>query len=144
MRKCSVCGKKVPQYTQCTCELKKRLENYKDYQKRRLQDEAEKERVSFYQSKEWEQCRDNVARHQYNLDLLEWSKGNIIQAEIYHHVIEVRESKDTMLDMSNIIGLTKANHNKVHYCMNQSKKEKEKMQNQLKEILKDFEHLYCE
>lgn len=65
MRKCTVCGCKVPQYTQCECERQKRLDNYKDYQHRRTLDEEEKERVAFYQSKEWELCRDTVARHQY-------------------------------------------------------------------------------
>lgn len=143
-RKCTVCGNKVPQYTQCVCEKKKRLDNYRDYQERRVRDEAEKERTAFYQSKEWEQCRESVARHQYNLDLIEWSKGEVVQAEMYHHVIEVKEDADGRLDTYNIIGLTQANHNKVHAFMNRGSKEKKIMQDMLMDILDRFESEYYE
>ncbi|MDF2844811.1 MAG: endonuclease domain protein [Herbinix sp.] len=139
VRKCTVCGKKVPQYTKCACEIQKRLDNYKDYQKRRVLYEDEKERVDFYQSKEWELCRATVARHQFNLDLLEWSKGNIVQAEVYHHVIEVKESKDVWLDIYNIMGLTQSNHNKLHAQMNQSTRKKKAIQAELMSILHRFE-----
>lgn len=141
-RLCTVCGRKVPQYELCQCEHKKKLDNYRDYQRRRMLDEEEKERVIFYQSDEWKQCRDTVARHQYNMDLIEWSKGNIVQAELYHHVVEVRQSKEERLDIYNIIGLTQANHNKVHAFMNQGYREKKKIQDMLMEILDKFEAEY--
>ncbi len=141
-RKCTVCGNKVEQYTQCVCERKKRLDNYKDYQQRRLQDEAEKERVAFYQSDEWEQCKKSVARHQYNLDLLEWSSGRVVQSELYHHVIEVRDSKDSMIDIYNIIGLTNGNHNKVHAIMKQGPKKRKQIQDMLMDIIDRFEKEY--
>jgi hypothetical protein len=134
----------VEQYAQCVCERKKRLDNYKDYQQRRLQDEVEKERVAFYQSDEWEQCRQTVARHQYNLDLVKWSRGRIVQAELYHHVIEVRDSKDSRLDIYNIIGLTQSNHNKIHAIMKQGWEEKKQIQDMLLDILDRFEREYYE
>jgi len=141
-RKCTVCGKKTPQYTLCHCETKKRLENYRDYQQRRILDQEEKERVAFYQSKEWEHCRSTVAGHQFNLDLIEWDKGNIIQADLYHHVIEVRDSKIDRLYIHNIIGLTQGNHNKVHAYMNIDYKHKVEMQNRLLDLLDKFEKEY--
>lgn len=141
-RKCTVCHKKVPQYTKCDCEKKKRLDNYRDYQQRRMRDEEERARVIFYQSKEWERCRDAVSSHQFNLDLIEWSRGRIVQAELYHHVMEIRDSKEDMLDIYNIIGMTQANHNKVHAIMNRGYKDKVKMQDALMDILDRFENEY--
>lgn len=141
-RKCTVCGCKIPQYTLCPCEQKKRLDNYRDYHQRRIQDEAEKERVTFYQSDEWEQCRNAVASHQFNLDLYEWSKGEVIQADLYHHVIEVRDSTEDRIDIHNIIGLTQGNHNKIHAYMNKGFKQKRDMQNKLMDILERFENEY--
>ncbi|SHN04305.1 hypothetical protein SAMN02746066_04575 [Anaerosporobacter mobilis DSM 15930] len=141
-RLCTVCGSKVPQYELCQCEHKKRLDNYRDYQRRRIENEEEKERVDFYHSDEWERCRNTVAAHQFNLDLIEWSKGNIVQADLYHHVIEVRDSKEDRLDIYNIIGVTQANHNKVHAYMNRGQREKKKMQDALMDILDRFETEY--
>ena len=139
VRKCTVCGAKVPQYTQCSCEQKKKLDNYRDYTRRRILDEQEKERVTFYQSKEWSRCRDAVASHQFNLDIIEWSRGFVVQADLYHHVVEVRNNNTDRLDIYSIIGLTQGNHNRIHAIMNRGAKEKKKMQDILMKMLDDFE-----
>lgn len=138
-RKCTECGKKVLESTLCKCEEKKKLQSYKNYKARRMKDLKEKECQQFYSSDAWIRCRDSVASHQFGLDLIELSKGNIVAAETYHHVVEIKEDWSLRLDDGNIIGLTQENHIRVHKLMDKSDKDKKAIQKFLKELLQKFE-----
>lgn len=139
-RLCSHCNKRVEQYKQCSCEIAKRKESYRDYQRRRVSDEKDKKSQVFYNSGDWTRCKEVLESHQFCIDLLELHKtGKVVQAECYHHIVEVKEDWDARLDIYNIIGLTVANHNKVHAIMRQGSKQKKAMQNLLNEILEKFE-----
>lgn len=133
-RLCSVCSKKVEYGTKCNCEIKEQKENYKHYKSNRT-DIKEQE---FYSSSAWIKCRNSVASNQFGLDIIEWSKGNVIQAETYHHIIETKEDWSLRLDANNIIGLTKRNHILIHRLMNKSSEDKRKVQAYLKKLLEKF------
>lgn len=107
-------------------------EKYIEYSKRR----TDKREASFYNSKEWKELRDYIMHRQFGLDILEWSKGNIVKAETYHHIIEVKDDWELRLNEDNIIGLSYQNHRNIHMIMNNG--DKEKVQEQLKVILKNF------
>lgn len=47
-----------------------------------------------------------------------------------------------MLDINNIIGLTQANHNKLHAIMKRGPKEKKQIQDMLIDILERLENEY--
>lgn len=135
-RLCNICGKKVPYGTKCECEIKAKKDRYKLYKKNR----KDKKEQDFYVSGEWINCRTNVATHQFGLDLIEWYKGNTVYAERYHHIIELKDDWNLRITEGNIIGLTIANHIKVHKIMDRSYKDKINMQKYLKKILKIFEN----
>ncbi|WP_238899452.1 hypothetical protein [Clostridium sp. YIM B02500] len=135
-RLCSVCGNRVTYGGKCKCEVNERKEKYKHYKENR----TDKREQEFYSSGAWIKCRNSVASNQFGLDIIEWSKGNIVQAEAYHHIIETKDDWSLRLDASNIIGLTKRNHIAIHRMMNKSCEEKIKVQNYLKELLKRYEN----
>lgn len=141
-RKCTQCGKKVLDGTLCVCEINKKRKNYKDYKERLKQNETESKLIDFYHSIGWIKLRESVAIHQFGLDLIELSRGNIVRADTYHHIKEVREHWELRLDKNNIIGLTSNNHNKVHAMMNKSDKDKISTQSALQDILIKFELEY--
>lgn len=134
-RLCSACGKKVAYGTKCNCEIKEQKESYKHYKSNRT-DTREQE---FYSSNSWIKCRNSIASHQLGLDIIEWSKGKVVQAETYHHIIETKDDWSLRLDANNIVGLTKKNHIAIHRLMNKSSENKRKVQEYLKGILKKFE-----
>jgi hypothetical protein len=141
-RKCPICGNKVPQYTECACETTRRRESYKQYQARIIRIENEKKVKDFYNSDEWNKCKANVAAHQFHLDIMELSRGNIVQADLYHHIIEVKDDWESRLDTNNIVGLTQGNHNHIHALMNRSAKEKRMVQDMLRDILENVENSF--
>lgn len=137
------CGK-VINYTERYCkECSKKIEEqkrekYKDYKKNR----KDKKEQKFYSSKAWISCRDNIKKHQLGIDLIEWSRGRIVDADTYHHIVELKEDYNKRLDKDNIIGLTQSNHLKVHSLMDKSEIDKRKIQEFLKELLEKFEKEY--
>lgn len=141
-RTCSQCGKRVPEYTLCKCEKEKKRENYRLYQERRLLDKLGKDTYHFYNSGAWTRCKGNAASHQFRLDLIEWDKGNIVEAETYHHIFEIKEDWSRRLDDNNIIGLTQQNHMRVHALMNRSEKDKAMIQEYLMDLLERFNKEY--
>ena len=134
-RLCSVCHKKVPYGSRCNCEIKEQKNKYRTYQKNR----TDKREQKFYQSDEWLKFKQSISTHQLGLDLYEWSLGNLVDAEAYHHIIEIKEDWSLRLDADNVLGLTKANHNMFHRYMNESEEKKIKIQKYLKSILEKFE-----
>ena len=139
-RVCNICGKRVPYRTKCECELKQQKERYKTYKNNRTDTREQK----FYSSKEWERVRENISRHQFGMDLIDWynREENIQQAELYHHIIELKDDWSLRFNKKNIIGLTQQHHMKIHSLMSKNDKYKERIQNYLKRILKEFEDIY--
>lgn len=130
---CSICNKKIDYGKKCECEIERKKDRYKTYAKARQDKDIQK----IYSSKRWEQVRELVSVQQRGLDLYSYYiEGKVIQAETYHHIIEVKEDITRAYDVDNIIGLTQANHMFIHSAYNKSDKDKKDMQELLYSLLK--------
>lgn len=141
-RKCTQCHVRVPEYSKCKCEREIRRESLRLYDERRMMDERSKASAIFYKGATWLRCRNSVGNRQYWIDLIEWNKGNIVEVEVFHHIIEVKEDWSLRLDRDNIIGLTQRNHMRVHAMMSKSDKDKALIQDALRELIYKFNKEY--
>ena len=129
------CKNKVPYGVKyCDEHSDEDKKRYIDYKNRR----DDKKEQQFYSSKQWRDFREYISKKQFGLDLIEWYKGNVVSAEVYHHIIEIKDNWDLRIDENNLIGLTQENHMKIHKLMDKSDKDKEEVIKMLKEILKKF------
>ena len=90
-------------------------EKYREYKRKRMENEEEARRQQFYNSKAWEGFRANQEAAQLGVDIFEYyTTGIVITAEQYHHIEEVTEAWHRRLDRDNVIGLSEANHRRIH------------------------------
>lgn len=114
-------------------------ESYRRYKQRRMKDEQEARRQQFYNSKAWERFRAARAAGQLGIDIYEYfTTGRIVAAEEYHHIQEITEAWERRLDAANVIGLSEANHKRIHTEYRRSQKAKKKMQMILYAMLERF------
>lgn len=132
-KRCSGCGKRIPNNVTCKCQAYNARERYKDYNAKR----NDKEEQKFYRSKEWVKCKEH---RQIELLYIDWYEyyinGNIVQGYTLHHIDELKECKERAIDKSNLIYLTQANHIRVHKEYLRSDRDKVKMKQILFECLK--------
>lgn len=68
-------------------------EKYREYKRKRMENEEEARRQQFYNSKAWEGFRGNQEAAQLGVDIFEYyTTGIVITAEQYHHIEEVTEA----------------------------------------------------
>ena len=104
-----------------------------------MEDEEEARRQQFYNSKAWELFRAAQAAAQLGIDIYEYyTTGKILAAENYHHIQEITEAWDKRLDPLNVIGLTEANHRRIHTEYETSFTSKRIMQIKLFAMLERF------
>ncbi len=114
-------------------------EKYREYRRRRMKDEEEARRQQFYNSKAWELFRAARAAEQLGIDIYEYyTTGKIVAAENYHHIQEITEAWAGRLDAGNVIGVSEANHRRIHVEYGRSYKAKNKMQKILYAMLVRF------
>ena len=114
-------------------------EKYRKYKRRRMKDEEEARRQQFYNSKAWELFRAARAAEQLGIDIYEYyTTGKIVAAENYHHIQEITEAWARRLDAANVIGVSEANHRRIHTEYERSHKAKKKMQKILYAMLERF------
>lgn len=114
-------------------------ERYREYKRRRMKDEEEARRQRFYNSKVWELFRAARAAEQLGIDIYEYyMAGKIVAAENYHHIEEITEDWARRLDAANVIGVSEANHRRIHKEYERSYKAKKKMQKNLYAMLERF------
>jgi len=112
---------------------------YREYKRKRMEDEEEARRQQFYNSKAWELFRAAQAAAQLGIDIYEYyTTGKILAAENYHHIQEITEAWDKRLDPLNVIGLTEANHRRIHTEYETSFTSKRIMQIKLFAMLERF------
>lgn len=71
--------------------------------------------TKFYKSKDWNMTRDTVMIKSTYLDLYEYFvMGNIVVADVVHHIIPIKEDWRRKLDRSNLIPLSNSTHNWIH------------------------------
>lgn len=114
-------------------------EKYRAYKQQRMKDNEEARRQQFYNNKAWELFRAAQAAAQIHIDIYEYyTTGRIVDAENYHHIQEITEAWDRRLEQGNVIGLTEANHRRIHTEYERSYKAKRKMQITLSAMLERF------
>ena len=114
-------------------------EKYREYKRQRMKDKEEARRQQFYISKGWELFRTAQAAAQLHIDIYEYyTTGQIVEAENYHHIQEITEAWARRIDVANVIGLSEANHRRIHTEYERSYKAKRKMQMILYTMLERF------
>ncbi|NNG66146.1 HNH endonuclease [Caldanaerobacter subterraneus] len=107
-----------------------RKERDKEYKKNRQDIEEQK----FYKSREWELVRDAAIVRDKALCRLCLHEGKIAFAEVVHHIVPIKERWDLRYDLSNLVCLCDACHNRVHKLY---KQDKEKYFQLMEEIKKE-------
>lgn len=120
-RSCCRCGKIHTRDYRCAYQ-RKTDNNREDYK--------------LYNTKAWRQLRLNVLKD-YNYICLYsfYVDGVIAKADTVHHIEEINSNKELAYDYNNLIPLEGYNHSQVHELY---KKDKLKVQQLLKNILKDY------
>ena len=70
--------------------------------------------VAFYNSRAWISARDAVLVRDHALCRICFRKGELTQALIVHHIVEVRKDWSRRLDLGNLISVCQACHNRIH------------------------------
>ena len=132
MKMCNYCHKMVKAGQKCSCIKPRKTESNRLYDKANRNDKYSK----FYHSKGWVVARDKVKNYCNSLDIYaflfegRWQAGRVV-----HHIIPLKEGWNKRLAKSNLILLSDETHEKLHKRMEQSKEEKQKVINELKECL---------
>lgn len=116
---CSRCGRVIELgENRCEkCRLRselRRKKNQKKYNKTYNKFKRDKSRQSFYDSKEWKIARNATKVRDKNICLWCYSQGQIVYADVVHHIVELSENINIALDSDNLICLCHACHNDVH------------------------------
>lgn len=137
-RKCTQCGKKVPEYTLCKCEEKKKLNNYKDYKRRRMMDKEERERQAFYTNNTWLTLSETIKIHYFGLCIVCWARNLTEESKYTHHIETIKESFYLRLSEDNLVPLCDSCHKRVHILMDNNIKDKIYIQKTLKNLINKF------
>lgn len=119
-RKCTICGRIIPQGSICPCQRERTREYNKQYK-----DQGRRE---IYDSKRWRMLSKVIATKANNLDEVELSKGNIVFGRISHHIIPVSERPDLAYQLNNIIFVSDRTHAEIHRAYDKDEDSKHKMQ----------------
>lgn len=119
-RKCTICGRIIPQGSVCPCQRERTQEYNKQYK-----DQGRRE---IYDSKRWRSLTKVIAQHANNLDEVERSRGNIVFGRISHHIVPVSERPDLAYNPDNIIFVSDRTHAEIHRQYDISADSKHKMQ----------------
>lgn len=117
--------------------------SYREWRSKRVTTEEQQELEDFYRSQAWQDSREGAISYCYGIDLFElYRTGKVVQGQIVHHIVEVKENKELRYEVENLIYLTDLNHKRIHKKYNKSTKDKERVQEMLFAIKLDFEKNY--
>lgn len=120
----------------CTIHQLEYEENQKKRHRKYKQEREDKDIQKIYINKRWEQVREQAKQEQKGLDLYSYFiNGKIEYAEIYHHIIEVKEDISRAYDIDNVFGLTESNHQIIHELYKKDEQSKKEMQDLLFKLL---------
>ena len=71
-------------------------------------------------------------------DLVERSKGHLVQADVVHHIAPTSDDPTRFYDVSNLIPLSRDTHDIVHRAYRRGGDEKKQMQDMLYKILAEY------
>lgn len=73
-----------------------------------------KERQRFYQSKAWGEARSLALKRDNYLCVQCFKAGTIKQADVVHHIVEVKDDFTKALELDNLESCCHKHHNAVH------------------------------
>lgn len=113
-----------------------RKKSYKDYKMYR----SDKREQTFYNSKEWKQLRLAELGYFNGLDIFQYYVNHrVINADLVHHIVEVKDDWNKRLDIPNLITINKnETHNLIHAEYNKGGTYKTNMQELLRELIKKY------
>lgn len=116
---CSECQEEVD---------KQKKDKYKKYKSLRIDKDIQK----IYTGKLWIKTRELVKAKQMGLCLYSYFVLNkIAYAEVYHHIIPIKQDINKAYDGNNIIGLTKSVHQNIHIEYDKGNQNEKEMQDLL-------------
>lgn len=130
------CNKLIPiNKRYCKAHELERIEDIKLNNRFYSKNRTDIRELNFYKSYEWELVKKVITNMFKGICLYTYYTSNeIVKADVIHHIEELKESWDKRLDVSNLIPLSKAAHNKI-YGAYKNKKDKADMQKYLYELI---------
>ncbi|NFO71586.1 endonuclease [Clostridium botulinum] len=139
---CPYCGIKVP-YDMEDCINKCKEKRNKLRNKEYDLYNRDKESTKIYRDKRWLKLTGQCKSKFDGLDIYQLYKYNkIIYGELSHHIIEVKENKDRVFDISNLIYVSNKSHAEIHTAYKKSKEDKLAMQAYLFKIVQKWKEEY--
>lgn len=128
-KRCGRCGNRIPSGSTCPCAERYKKDRNKDYDRNR----RDKRRDGFYHSREWKAAKAESERRHMGIDVyMYYTEGEIVPAEMVHHIEPIEEIWDLRLDIENMIPLSNRIHSQMHKLMREGK------EREVKEMLKGF------
>lgn len=132
------CGKKI-EYSLGKCdECKAKAEESKKARQKKYRDSKTKDKeMMFYNTREWNRLRTYIVNSYLNMSVYSYYKtGQVVDSQVVHHMVEVRDNWDRRLDKFNLIPVTKKEHQLIH---NRTDREGEdKVRLELEEMVRKF------
>lgn len=127
-KRCSRCGKRIPEGQQCPC-AKLRHKEYDKYSR----DSKSKD---FYHSKEWTDARAKAIELDEGIDVYAYmTSGQIMAADTVHHIIPLRDDWSKRVDINNLMSLSHSTHSTIESLYKQNKR---KAQETLMQMLREY------
>lgn len=128
-KRCLRCGKRIEAGQTCEC-VKQRHKEYNKYSRNKISSE-------FYDSVNWKRIREYIKNKYDGIDVYAYVVfGQIEQATLVHHIVEIEDDKSQALVERNLIPVSLSSHNLIHQAYNESKASKQAMQATLYECLR--------
>lgn len=103
----------------------------------------DKESTKIYKSKQWGKLTQQCKSRFNGLDIYQLYKYNkIVKGELSHHIKEVKEDKNRVYDISNLIYVSNKSHAEIHTAYKKSKEDKLAMQAYLFKIVQRYKEEY--
>lgn len=130
-KRCSRCGKRMQSGTECRCN-KLRHHDYDKYGR-------DRKSKKYYDSREWQQIRETVLEMDQRYDVYQYmTKGIVMIADTVHHIIPLKDDWNKRNDIDNLMSLNHDTHSMIEAMY---RKNKDEMQETLKEMLTRYREL---
>lgn len=105
-KRCSRCGKRIPEGEKCGCIKKRHTDYDKNYR--------DKKATEFYHSRQWQQARENALNLDGGIDVyLYMTTGEIKLADTVHHIESLRDAWEKRLSLDNLMSLNHDTHSSI-------------------------------
>lgn len=128
-KRCGRCGRRVPTGQQCPECSKIKRDRYW-HKKKGIYKQ--------YHTTQWLQLSKTIMSMYGYADLVERSKGHLVQADVVHHIAPTSDDPSRFYDVSNLIPLSRDTHDIVHRAYRRGGDEKKQMQDMLYKILAEY------